>query len=331
MTKQKKGREKASGTAIEQPNRTAAPETATAEQVTTHIAAGEERPEFLYVPVSGIEVLSQVRSSINEESDSFKGLMQSIKEQGILEPLIVCPDGASNYRLLCGERRLSAARKAEMESVPVRVVNATQEEEFIALQLTENLQREDLNPIDQAPGILANFQAKNREQKYDVDGVMNESISYQRRAEGMAGEIAATVGAIVEITGKSINSIYNGLSLLKLPEGIKKAVSEGILPVSQGYIFAANLDCPDSSKIFEEVVKKPVTNAVLSNMLTAWKKKKPDHTKPKTLVQQIKSISASKKAIVEGGKIYKQSDLERLRDTLKDFLAEIELRLQPSP
>lgn len=327
--KQKKGTEKASGTAVEQPM--AALETATPEQVTTSIAAGEERPEFLYVPVTEIEVLSQVRSGINEESDSFKGLMQSIKEQGILEPLIVCPDGASNYRLLCGERRLLAAKKAGMESVPVRVVNVTQEEEFIALQLTENLQREDLNAIDQAQGILDYLRVKNPDKKYDVDGIMSDLVSYNRRPESLSDEIATNFVAIEEITGKSITSLYNGLSLLKLPEGIRKAVSEGTLPVSHGYLFAANLDCPDSSKIFESVMKKPVAYAALGNMLTAWKKKKPESTKPKTLVQQIQSISATRKAIVEGNKIYKQSDLEKLRDTLKDFLADIELRLQPSP
>ncbi|MCX5812989.1 MAG: ParB/RepB/Spo0J family partition protein, partial [Proteobacteria bacterium] len=111
-------------------------------------------PEFLYIPVANIVVLEQVRSNINVETDSFKSLMQSIKDKGVLEPLIVTGQEDGTYLLICGERRLVAARQLGLESVPVRVIEAGKElGETIALQLTENLQREDLNPIDQAKGI----------------------------------------------------------------------------------------------------------------------------------------------------------------------------------
>ena len=104
--------------------------------------------------------------------------MQSIKDKGILEPLLVTgPDGIS-YTLLCGERRLAAARQLGLESVPVRVIEAGKElGETIAFQLTENLQREDLNPMDQAKGVLSFIQAKLPDKNYDVDGVMNDLTS----------------------------------------------------------------------------------------------------------------------------------------------------------
>ena len=102
-------------------------------------------PEFLYIPVGNIVVLEQVRSNINIETDSFKSLMQSIKDKGILEPLLVTGQDGISYTLLCGERRLAAARQLGLESVPVRVIEAGKESgETIAFQLTENLQREDL-------------------------------------------------------------------------------------------------------------------------------------------------------------------------------------------
>jgi len=64
--------------------------------------------------------------------------------------------------------------------------------------------------------------------------------------------------AIVKISGKSALTLYRALSLLKLSDEIQAALREGKLPVSQGYLFAANLDNPDLVKIFNEVMKKPV-------------------------------------------------------------------------
>lgn len=155
-------------------------------------------PEFLYIPVGNIVVLEQVRSNIIIETDSFKSLMQSIKDKGILEPLLVTgPDGGS-YTLLCGERRLEAAQQLGLESVPVRVIEAGKESgETIAFQLTENLQREDLNPMDQAKGILAYIQAKLPDKGYTVDSLMSDLVSYKRRPEDLSDQVAPTVGAMI--------------------------------------------------------------------------------------------------------------------------------------
>ncbi|MCX5809023.1 MAG: ParB/RepB/Spo0J family partition protein, partial [Proteobacteria bacterium] len=181
-------------------------------------------PEFLYIPIGSIVVLEQVRSNINTESDSFKSLVQSIKDKGILEPLLVTKGDGDSYTLICGERRLEAARQLGHESVPVRIIEAGKESgETIALQLTENLQREDLNPMDQAKGILSFIQAKHPDKGYDMDGVMSELVSYNRRPEDLPEEIAVTVTAIVEISGKSIKTLFNGLSLLKLSDEIQTA------------------------------------------------------------------------------------------------------------
>jgi ParB-like chromosome segregation protein Spo0J len=68
------------------------------------------------------------------------------------------------------------------------------------LQLTENLQREDLNPIDQANGILALIQAKHPDKGYNLDKVMSTLVSYRRRPEDLPEGVAPTVGAIIKIT-----------------------------------------------------------------------------------------------------------------------------------
>ena len=101
---------------------------------------------------------------------------------------------------------------------------------------------------------------------YDVDGVMSELVSYKLKPDDLSDELVPTVGTILEITGKSISTLFNGLSLLKLFDEIQSAIRSGTLQVSQGYLFAANLDCPDLMKIFTDIIKTPVTNATLERM-----------------------------------------------------------------
>jgi hypothetical protein len=102
--------------------------------------------------------------------------------------------------------------------------------------------------MDQAKGILAYIQAKHPDKGYDVDGVMNELLVYDRRPEDQFIEVRETVSRTVEIVGKTARTLYNGISLLKLSPEIQAAIRAGALQVSQGYLFAANLDCPDLMK-----------------------------------------------------------------------------------
>ena len=292
-----------------------------------------ESTEFLYLPLESIIVEEQIRSGIDTESESFKALMQSIKDRGILEPVLVTPKD-DKYLLLCGERRFLAGKMLGLESIPARIVNTiTQKDEILAYQLTENLQREDLNPIDQAKGILSYIQAKHPDKGYDVAGVMNDLVSYKRRPEDLSDKIAPTVGAILEITGKSINSVFNGLSLLKLPDEIQAAVRQETLSVSQGYLFAANLECPDRDKIFEAIIKTPVTNATLNNLFTAYRKVKPEPgtTKPLPMTRQIASLRSVESRIETGFATYTKPDLQTLVDELRTFLALVEMRIPIAP
>jgi len=182
-----------------------------------------ESQEFLYLPLESIIVEEQIRSGINTESESFKALVLSIKDRGVLEPVLVTPKD-DKYLLLCGERRYHAAYKAGLEIIPARIVNAiTQKDEILAFQLSENLQREDLNPIDQAKGILAFIQAKHPGQGYNLDGVMSELVNYDRGSEYAANGFSETVSEIVEIVGKTTRTLFRTISLLKLVPKIQDA------------------------------------------------------------------------------------------------------------
>jgi hypothetical protein len=102
--------------------------------------------------------------------------------------------------------------------------------------------------MDQAKGILAYIQARHPDKGYDVQGVMNEIMNYNLKPENVSEAMTETVSVIVDIAGKSTRTLLNGLSLLKTPDEIQTAIREVNLPVSQGYLFAANLDCPDLMK-----------------------------------------------------------------------------------
>jgi len=289
--------------------------------------------EFQYLSLEDIIIEEQIRSGIDTKSESFKALMESIKDRGVLEPVLVTPkDG--KYLLLCGERRYLAALKSEHPTIPARILDAiTQKDEILAFQLTENLQREDLNSIDQAKGILAYIQARHPDKGYDVNGVMGELVVYERRPEDLLQEIRETVSQISEIAGKTTRTMFNGLSLLKLSPEIQAAIRAGTLPVSQGYLFAANLECPDRMNIFATVIQKPVTNATLNNLLTAYKKVKaePDKMKLIPMTKQIDSLRSFESGIEVGFAKYTRPDLETLRDELRTFLALVELRIPIAP
>ncbi|MCX5809958.1 MAG: ParB/RepB/Spo0J family partition protein [Proteobacteria bacterium] len=156
-------------------------------------------PEFMYLPLEDIIVEEQIRSGIDTESESFKALMESIKERGVIEPIIVTPRG-DKYLLVCGERRYLAAQKLKLPAIPALIRDTiTQKDEILAYQLTENLQREDFNPMDQAKGILSFIQARHPDKNYDVDGVMNDFIKYDRRPDDLTQEVVETVSTTSEI------------------------------------------------------------------------------------------------------------------------------------
>jgi ParB family chromosome partitioning protein len=291
-------------------------------------------PEFLYVQADKIVVMEQVRSTIDTETESFKSLIQSIKDKGILEPLIVTAQDDGTYMLICGERRLAAARKLEFESVPIRVIEAGKESgEIIALQLTENLQREDLNPIDQARGILAYIQAKHPDKGYDVAGVMSELVMYNRRPEDLPKEFASNVDAIMKISGKAYTSLFRTISLLKLSPEIQEAIQTGNLPLTQGYLFAANLECPELMKIFTDVIKTPVTYTALERMLTAYKKVKADpvNKKPKSVNRQLKNLLSMITDFDKGLKTYKRENVEKYLYELQVFCDHVQQEIPKIP
>ncbi|HNW24436.1 MAG TPA: ParB/RepB/Spo0J family partition protein [Candidatus Cloacimonas sp.] len=164
----------------------------------------EQNPQWgiTTLPVNSIKPNRyQPRKTFDPEK--LAELTDSIRENGIIQPIIVTKTSSSEYELIAGERRLEAAKQAGLEKVPV-VIRSVSEKEQLQLALIENIQREDLNPIE-------------------------EAIAYNTLVE----DFSLTHSQISEIVGKDRATVTNSLRLLKLPEEVKQMLVSGELNSGQ--------------------------------------------------------------------------------------------------
>lgn len=166
----------------------------------------------------------QPRAYFNQ--DKLKELMDSIAQYGILEPLLVTEKENGRFELIAGERRLRAARALGLKNAPV-VVRHADDLEKLELSLIENLQRQDLNPIEEAEGY-------------------RELVETFGLTQEQAGQKA----------GKSRETISNMLRLLDLSGEMQKAVAEGIISTAHARLLLS-IDNPRArDEIFKKIVEK---------------------------------------------------------------------------
>ncbi len=162
-------------------------------------------PEVLLLPLDAIRPnADQPRREFSEEA--LADLAQSIKDQGVLQPVLVRPvkaPGGVDYEIVAGERRWRASRLAGLTEIPA-LIKDVDDEQSLALALIENLQREDLNPIEQANGM---------KQLMDRFGLKQEVLA--------------------EKVGKSRSAVANTLRLLQLPLAMQEDIGSGL--VSAGH------------------------------------------------------------------------------------------------
>jgi ParB family transcriptional regulator, chromosome partitioning protein len=163
------------------------------------MAGGERQDGLAHIPIERIQPnRNQPRVDINPEG--LRELADSIREKGLLEPIIVRPNGAG-YELVAGERRWRACSLAGLQSVPA-LIRRMEPDESLELALIENIQREDLNPVE-------------------------EARAYQRLAE----HFGRTHEEISRSVGKDRSTVTNLLRILRLPDEILLHVSRGTLSV----------------------------------------------------------------------------------------------------
>lgn len=165
--------------------------------------------------------LDQPRSTFDERE--LRELADSIATHGLLQPLVVQSDG-DGYRIIAGERRFRAARLAGLSTVPA-VVRATRGLEHLELALVENLQRADLNPVEEARGYRRLMEAGGR-----------------------------TQDQVAQRVGKSRVTITNALRLLKLPDDILASVERGELSAGHARALLAVTDDASRRELFDRIL-----------------------------------------------------------------------------
>jgi ParB family chromosome partitioning protein len=165
----------------------------------------------------------QPRHHIHEEA--LDDLVQSIKLHGILQPLIVTRNG-ERFQIIAGERRFRSAERLGLPSVPA-VVRDSRELEQLELAIVENVQRENLNPVEEAHG-------------------------YQQ----LADEFGLTQEEIAKKVGKSRASVANALRLLSLPTEMLTALREGKLTGSHAKVLLAAVTPSERQRLFKQIIEQ---------------------------------------------------------------------------
>lgn len=181
------------------------------------------------IPVDSIDPNPyQTRRRINETA--LEELAESIRASGVVQPVVLRPVANGRFQLVAGERRWHASRRAGKTTIPA-VVRQISNEQAMEITIIENLQREDLNPVEQA-----------------------------RAFERLSREFGLTQEQIASRTGKDRASISNFVRLLKLPEDVQNALEAGTLSFGHGKVLLALAGFPEHlERAAREIIEKQLS------------------------------------------------------------------------
>src|SRR5688572_26587658 len=166
------------------------------------------------------------------DDEKLEELARSIKAKGIIQPILVRPLAAGAYRIIAGERRWRAAQRAGLLKVPVVVRDVAEgsDQQLLELALIENVQRENLNPVD-------------------------EAIAYQR----LTDQFSLTQEQIAAAVGKDRSSVANFMRLLKLPEEVRADLASGALTMGHARTLLALPDAAAQRHAAREVISRSLS------------------------------------------------------------------------
>ncbi|MDJ0596518.1 MAG: ParB/RepB/Spo0J family partition protein [Pleurocapsa sp. MO_226.B13] len=201
----------------------------------------------LSLPIDEIVLpTSQVRQYFDPEK--LEQLAESIKQHGVLEPLLITPQ----KELIAGERRLKASKLVGLTRLPVKILKVS-DSEAKTLALVENLQREDLNPVEETEGILELLQLKLKRERDDL-------ISLLYKMNKGDDNVIISDAEVVENTFKSLGKlkwesfVINRLRLLNLPESILSAIRQGKIEYTKGIAIARIKDSEFRDELLTEAI-----------------------------------------------------------------------------
>ena len=257
-------------------------------------------------------------------------LVGSIQRHGILQPLLVRPvgeDPSGKYEIVAGERRYRAAREASLAEVPV-VVRTLSDEEAIQYALLENLQREDLNPLEETEGLLW-LLALGLEK--EIEGVisllyrMQNSLRHQARHDPLPvthnvmgnSEEEVVLGIFDGLGIMTWESFVNNrLPLLHLPDDILEALRSGRIAYTKARTIARLRDENERKTVLREAIEQDLSLAVIRNRVRALLATQAA-PKPLDLPSRVSMLARK----LRGRKLLRD---ENKRERLESLLAEME-------
>lgn len=237
------------------------------------------------------------------DDEALSELADSIKEHGVLQPLIVRPLADGSYQLVAGERRWRASRLAGLSEVPV-IVKTLTDSDVAVIALIENLQREDLNPIEEAEGISR-----------------------------LIDEYSFTQEKAAEKLGKSRSAVTNTLRLMALPEKVRGLVSDDFLTAGHARALLGLTEKSLIEELADEVITKKLSvreTEKLVKQMNSFSEQKPKKIKKRDTIYDEVELSLSdtlgRKVIVKesgrGGKLefefFDKEDLMKLAKLFED-------------
>jgi ParB family chromosome partitioning protein len=256
------------------------------------------------------------------DPDKLEQLVLSIKEHGILEPLLVRPRPGGEYELVAGERRYRAAQKLGLAEVPV-VIRKLTDEEALALSLIENLHREDLNPVEETEGILQLLSLK-------LNVAVEETISLLYRMQNEAkGKVTQNV--LGSQSGEEVKSLFDSLGLmswesfassrlplLKLPTEVLDALRRGEIEYTKATAIARVKDVSARRALLLAAIEEKLSLTQIAERIKA--------TRPSGSQDSLKERIKQASSRLQKAKLWdspeKQQVLEKLLEQMEALLAD---------
>ncbi len=264
------------------------------------LVSGEHKEEIVYVQSGQIKP-NPFQPREDFDQTSIEELAQSIKEKGVIQPLLVRRKGDS-YELIAGERRLRAANSLGLKDIPI-IVRDVSDQDSLELALIENIQREGLNPIE-------------------------EAHAYQH----LMDKFQVTQEKISEVLGKARSTITNTLRLLKLPHEIQQEMKKGRISFAHGRSLLEIDDANQQRRLAQDIITKGLSVRELENLMKSLRpkglKRKIGQGQREPLVaileEQLQHALATKVRISKRKKrghinieFYSEEDLERIVKVIK--------------
>ncbi len=232
------------------------------------------------------------------EEARLEELKASIKRQGIIQPIIVRPIAHGIYELVAGERRWRAAQSVGMKEVPA-IIKGLTDRETVEYSLIENLQREDLSPLE-------------------------ESKAFAR----LVNEFGYTQEQVAESTGKDRSTIANAMRLLRLPEEMQRALDNGKITEGHAKALLALEPLTKQLELFRQTLSQHLSVRQLEELVSRWQPKAPRRRRAqdpqlKAIEDELRQLFGTKVSLMSrkrGGRIvieyFSSEDLTRVLKAL---------------